>query len=233
MFYAQIYDIVLFMNKSKLNKPCIILLYGQPGSGKTYFSRQVSEELAIPHISSDRIRYELFEKPTFSKDENNVIMSMMIMMLDEFAKSGLSVIFDYSLNKLQDRRSLRDLARKYGMQTILVWLQADAETCFNRAKNRDRRKADDKFSAVITRDQFDAMERTMNQPHNEDALVISGKHPYQSQRAVLLRKLSEMQILSDDTLSAKVPMPELINLVSKAHAMAGRVDSHRRNVLIN
>ena len=230
----RICDIVLLMQKNRLSKQLLVMLYGLPGSGKSFFSRQTAELLNIPVISSNRIRYELFEKPTYSKEEQQIVFNLMMMMLDEYAKAGLSVILDVSLNRMMDRKALREFAKKQGLATVLVWIQSDAETCYARAKHRDGRKADDKFSVDMARDLFDAVEKQMQPPQNEDAIVISGKHLYDSQRNVFLRKLRELQVLSGDESSATgLPMPGLVNLVSSAQMQAGRVDSQRRNVSIN
>lgn len=221
------------ITKPKLSKPTVLLLYGLPGSGKSFFSRQTSEALSIPHISSDRIRYELFEKPTMSKEELSVVQNIMLMMLEEFLKLGISAIFDISINRLQDRRNLRDMIRKSGGQSVLIWLQSDPDTCFNRAKSRDKRKADDKYSHEITPEQFENVEKSMQNPQNEDAIVLSGKHLYDSQKQSLLRRLREMQLLDDTELTRSVAKPELVNLVSHAQMTAGRVDPNRRNVIIS
>jgi len=221
------------MVKPKLSKPTVVLLYGLPGSGKSFFSRQTSETLNIPHISSDRIRYELFEKPTMSKEEQAVVQNIMFMMLEEYLKLGLSAIFDFSINRLQERRNIRDMIRKSGAQSVLIWLQADPESCYLRAKTRDRRKADDKYSHEISREQFDAVEKSMQNPMGEDAIVISGKYLYDSQKQTIMRRLKELQLLVDSDLSNSMAKPELVNLVSRAQMAAGRVDPNRRNVIIN
>jgi predicted kinase len=219
------------MQKSKLTHPVLITLYGLPGSGKTFFARQASDLLGIPHISSDRIRFELFEKPTLSKEENAVVFNMMVMMLEEYAKAGVPVVFDVSLSRAIDRKNMRELARKLGMESLLVWIQTDQDTAHARTRSRDRRKADDKYATELTREQFDMLASLMQQPTHEDFVVVSGKHLFDSQKNVLLRKFREMQLMSEQATSeAGVAKPELVNLVSSAK---GRVDQTRRNVIIN
>ena len=41
-----------------------------------------------------------------------------------------------------------------------------------------------------------------------------------------------MGVLKEEDLSQKIAKPELVNLVSRAQASAGRVDLSRRNVVI-
>lgn len=222
------------MSKSRLLRPTIVMLYGLPGSGKTFFARQASEMLGIPHISSDRIRYELFEKPTFSKDEQAVVFNIMMIMLEQFTRSGLSALLDVSLGRAADRKLIREFAKKHKIETMLLWLQADSESCFARIKTRDRRKSDDQYSADMSREQFDTLERHMQTPTGEDAVVISGKHLFESQRNVFLRKLREMQLLSEsDSATSGLAKPGMVNLVTSAQMAAGRVDQSRRNVMIS
>src|SRR4051794_33784590 len=112
----------LVMNKLVLSKPTLIILYGYPGSGKTHFSRQLSDAVSIAHVSGDRIRYELFEKPHHDKQENDVVNHLMEYMAEEFLQAGVSVIYDANALRLSQRRALRDMARKAHAQPVLIWL---------------------------------------------------------------------------------------------------------------
>jgi predicted kinase len=222
------------MQRGKLAKQLVVMLYGYPGSGKSFFSRQIGEFMGMPVISSDRIRYELFDKPTFSKDEQQVVMNLMNIMLEDYLKAGLSVVYDISLNRTADRKFVREFAKRNGASSILLWLQADIDSCFLRAKARDRRKADDKYSAEMTEEIMRSIEAQMQSPSGEDAVVVSGKHLFDAQRNVFLRKLREMQLIAADQTSAGgVAKPELVNLVSAAQMHAGRVDQNRRNLIIS
>jgi len=218
--------------KSKLTRPALIMMYGNPGSGKSFFARQASDLLATPHISADRIRYELFERPTFSKEEYYVIFNLMIMMAEEFIKAGLPVFFDISVNRLADRKLIREMAKKYNIPALIVWMQTDIDTCFERASQRDKRRLDDKYSAEMNPQQFDFAVNSMQAPNNEDYIVLSGKHLFNAQGVTFIRKLRELGLVSDESLGKSVPRPDMVNLVSRARAEAGRVDHGRRNVII-
>ena len=63
-------------SKLQLNQPTLFLLYGFPGAGKTYFARQLSEDLNAAHVQADRVRHELFEEPRFDKQENQVVAQL-------------------------------------------------------------------------------------------------------------------------------------------------------------
>jgi adenylylsulfate kinase-like enzyme len=60
-------------HKITLTKPVLICLYGFPGSGKSYVSRNLNEVVQIAHVSGDRIRSELFENPRYDAQENAIV----------------------------------------------------------------------------------------------------------------------------------------------------------------
>src|SRR5215217_6541540 len=115
------------MTKLQLNHPTLFLLYGFPGAGKTYFARQLCEELQAAHVQGDRIRSELFEDPRYDKEENSVVTQLMDYMTEEFLSAGLSVVYDANAMRFAQRHTLREMARRHKAQPLLVWLQIDPE----------------------------------------------------------------------------------------------------------
>ncbi|HEV7454185.1 MAG TPA: AAA family ATPase, partial [Candidatus Saccharimonadales bacterium] len=128
------------MTKVVPTKPFLIMLYGFPGAGKTYFARQITEHLQVAHVHGDRIRGELFETPRYDKEENEVITQLMDYMTGEFLNAGLSAIYDVNAVRGNQRRILREMARKHHVQPVLVWLQIDADSAYARTQTRDRRR---------------------------------------------------------------------------------------------
>ncbi|HUC89513.1 MAG TPA: ATP-binding protein [Patescibacteria group bacterium] len=219
------------MSKIALTKPVLILLYGYPGSGKTFFARQLTEQLQIAHVHSDRIRGELFEKPRYDKEENDAITQLMDYMTGEFLNAGLSVIYDTNALRSSQRLMLRDMARKSHAQPLQIWIQVDTESSFARTQTRDRRRADDKYAGPADRDTFDRIAGAMQNPHNEDYIVISGKHTFTTQLSAITKRLRELGLLpSVKQSNDKVIKPGLVNLVPPS--AAGRVDLSRRNITI-
>jgi predicted kinase len=212
-------------------KPLFVLLYGYPGSGKTFFARQICEQIIATHVQSDRIRAELFENPTYSKQENHVVMSLMNYMTSEFLNAGVSVVYDVNALRTSQRRALRNMAIKAGAEVVTVWQQIDAESAFLRASKRDRRKLDDHYSQAMDRAAFDAIASGMQNPDaTERYLVISGKHVFNTQKSAFLRHLQERKLINLDPNANQISKPGLVNLVPNPRA--GRVDLSRRNITI-
>lgn len=202
------------MEKLRPEKPVLILLYGFPGSGKTYFSRQFCEEVQAAHLEEDRIRAELFEKPRFSKQENFALSRIMEYIAGEFLAAGISVVYDMNAMRLSQRRSMREVARRQKAEVLIVWFQVDADTSFLRNYKRDRRRSDDRYAAGYDVEQFKELAAHMQQPEpTEDFIVISGKHSYPSQRSGVIKKLSDLHLIKPSAAMHKMVKPELVNLV--------------------
>lgn len=217
--------------KIQTNRPLLILLYGFPGAGKTHFARQLSTDLHSAHVHGDRIRYELFEQPRYDREENGIVTQLMEYMTEEFLAAGLNVIYDTNAARFGQRRALRDMARKHGAESLIVWFQMDPDSAYNRTRNRDRRKSDDKYARDYTPDMFKRYIAHMQQPQNEDYVVVSGKHVFTSQRTAILKKLIELGYIETLAAQDKVVKPGLINLVPRA-ANPTSMDFERRNIHI-
>ena len=219
------------MLKVEPHKPLLILLYGYPGSGKTFFARQLSSHFRAAHVQGDRIRGDLFETPRYDKEENEVVSQLMDYMTGEFLNAGISVIYDANAMRLASRRLLRDMARKVHAEPILVWLQIDHESAWARTQSRDRRRSDDKYAGPADRATFERIAGAMQNPQNEDYIVVSGKHTFDSQLSAFFKRLRELGLVAEQNeVSSKVIKPGLVNLIP--NPAAGRVDMSRRNIMI-
>lgn len=207
------------------------MFVGLPGSGKSYLARQMSKELGIAHISSERIRYELFENPSFTKEEDGVVKNICMLMAEQFLAAGLSAVYDASINRLADRRQLRDFARSHSATPLLIWQQIDTSSSFARSRSRNPKNSpDDKYVGSLSKEMYEGLAKTLQIPKNEEVIVVSGKHSYKAQFQTIARELFQQQLLLENSpVMKKVPYPGLVNLVSQN---SGRVDHSRRNISI-
>jgi predicted kinase len=218
------------MSKIYPTKPFLLLFYGYPGSGKTYFARQFADNVQMAHLQADRIRGELFDEPRYDKQENSIVRHLMNYMTEEFLAAGLSVAYDMPAVRSKQRRELYELAKRYRAQPVLVWFQMDQDTAFSRNQKRDRRRADDKYAAMLDRTSFeDNIGQMQNPGPGEHYVVISGKHLFNMQQSAVISALRSKGVLAHDDASSRVIKPGLVNLVPK---QGGRFDASRRNISI-
>ena len=175
------------MSKLSTTKPILIMLYGYPGAGKSFFARQLSNTLTTAHLQADKLRGELFEKPQYDKQEDELIDHLMMYMAEEFLKAGMSVIYDTNATRLVQRRELRNLAIKAKAESLLVWLQIDSASAQARLNQRDKRKTDDKYAKTYDAKSFQEYIHKMQNPKGEDYIVVSGKHTQKMQSNAVIK----------------------------------------------
>ncbi len=215
------------------------MLYGYPGSGKTYFARQLCEQIQAAHVQGDRIRSELFDEPRHDREENSVVTHLMDYMTEEFLNAGVSVVYDVNAVRQSQRHDLREIARRHKAQPVLVWLQIDVDSAYGRVSKRDRRHIDDKYTVSVDRAKFDGLTSGMQNPSNvEDYAVISGKHIFNTQFSTAIKKMHEMSLINSDQMANKIVKPGMVNLVPKSQkspmSQTGNTlaDVNRRSIVI-
>lgn len=218
------------MTKIVLTKPVLIYLYGFPGSGRSFLARNLAGHIQMANVSADRIRSELFANPRYDAQENAIVTHLMNYMTEEFLGAGLSVVYDTNVLRAGQRRRLRELAAKHRAAHLLAWLQIDIESAYTRTQRRDRRTNDDKFAQPQTRDSFNRQLATMQNPKDEQYLVVSGKHAFVTQKSAILNRLYQMGLIAVETVQSNIAKPGLINLVPSRPVIS--LDTTRRNISV-
>lgn len=218
------------MTKTILENPVLLCFYGYPGSGKSYVARNLANDVQMAHVSADRIRNELFQQPRYDAQENAIVLHLMNYMTEEFLDSGVSVVYDTNAMRLAQRRNLREMARRHRAHYFLVWLQVDIDSAFARTQKRDRRTTDDKYAQPQSRATFEKEVAGMQNPNDEEYMVISGKHNFSTQKSAIINRLFQIGLINSDSVQQHVTKPELVNLVPNPYG--GRVDMSRRNITV-
>ena len=75
-------------------KPFLILVSGLPGTGKSYFSRRLSEKVPIAVVETDTLRKSLFPTPLYSADESSRLFQASHLLIEDLLRSGIPVLVD-------------------------------------------------------------------------------------------------------------------------------------------
>lgn len=165
---------------------------GLPGAGKSFFARQFSETFGAPIVSYDRLRYDLFAEPKYSKDEQDILARVVSYQLGEILKTKQTCILDGEGSARVDRMRIAKIAREAGYSTLIIWVQTDEATAKQRITRRSKQKQEDKYSNTLTPEQYDMFVKKFTPPnHSEAYVVISGKHTYAAQVRAVLKRLAQ------------------------------------------
>ena len=87
----------------------IVLICGLPGTGKTFLSNKLSQYINSRVLSTDKIRKELIQKPTYTPWERALIYDVLFLLAKYLHSSGINCILDGTFNMEKSRREVKDL----------------------------------------------------------------------------------------------------------------------------
>lgn len=155
-------------------------MVGGPGAGKSFFAERFSQTFSTPLVSWKKIRDELFNDPSYDKDEDEIVERVARHLLDELFKTGATVLYESNIQSQEHRQDIAKFAKEVGYETLFVWSQIDSTTAKSRAAKNG-----------FTPKQFARYDGTFVSPSTvETPVVISGKHTYPSQLKIVLMKLA-------------------------------------------
>lgn len=140
----------------------IIVIFGLPGSGKSYLAQHLSKMLHAEYIGSDAIRKELFKYPSYSQQEKKLVYDEMLKRISnsEYRKE---VLVDATFSDVAIRQEfiskIKDIATVYFIEVI-----AD-ETLIKQRLSTPRNESDADF------DVYKKIRNTW-QPFEEPHLVL-------------------------------------------------------------
>ena len=178
------------MKSLSLSRPLVILMLGVPGAGKSFFARQFSDTFSAPVVSFDRLRYELFAEPKFSRDEETIIDRVAISQVEELIKTKKTFIIDGAMGTRVNRANVEKIAKAHEYGTLIVWVQTDPQTSKLRSLKRNPKRPFDDYNVSLTAEVYEKLVKHVTAPlPREPYIVISGKHTYATQAKAVLSKL--------------------------------------------
>lgn len=199
-------------------KPFLIMFYGYPGCGKSFFASQFAKEFQNSvYLPNHKINSDISR---LASGNSHLAEKILDYMGENYLENGISVVTDAPVIKKSDRKRLSHIALKHGAVPVLVWMQIDADSAFLRTKLRSKKSKNSPGHPKYTKQEFEAITNSMQNPQNEDFLVISGKHTYKTQRVAVMNKLSMLKIMNREQANKNIAKPNLVNLIPSS--LSGR-----------
>ncbi len=171
-----------------MKKPILLVTFGFPGSGKSYFSERLSKEKGFFHINSDVIRFTYSKQPTFTKEEHEGVFALMDLITEKLLRSGINVVYDCNTNFRSDRKKLEKIAKKAGANYHLVWIQTDVPVAEKRLIERTKLKGTKRklLYRPLKLEVLHKLKDEMEKPKGiEQFIIIDGHVPFSQQIKVL------------------------------------------------
>jgi len=86
----------------------VVIVFGLPGSGKSFFASRLALMIKGEYINSDQIRLKLFKKRKYTEDEKEKVYDTLFDLAQEAVKKGSNVVVDATFYKQYLRQRYLD-----------------------------------------------------------------------------------------------------------------------------
>lgn len=117
-------------------KPAFVVVSGLPGTGKSYFCRQLAERIPLIILESDVMRKTLFPSPTYSTTESARLFQAIHHLIEHLLKKGIPLVLDATNLSEKNRERLYHIAYQVNARLVMVRVEAPPEVVQERLRNR-------------------------------------------------------------------------------------------------
>ncbi len=137
----------------------IIIVFGLPGSGKSYFAMKLAKKLQARYVNSDVIRNELFAVKEYSQEEKMKVYNEMIREMKKAIQQNANIILDATFYKKSIRNKFSEAVKEFGQSIIFIEVWADQKIIIERL-SRKRQYSDADYTVhLYIKDVFEPMKR--------------------------------------------------------------------------
>jgi aminoglycoside phosphotransferase family enzyme/predicted kinase len=128
-----------------VEKPCLVLVLGLPGSGKSSLARGLAKKAGFTVLRSDVVRKELagFSEPDarlpnhfYEGPWNEQTYAECLRRAERLLFEGQRVLVDATFREEHRRRQFMVAAVRWGVPAVLLWCQAPPDTIRRRLQSR-------------------------------------------------------------------------------------------------
>ena len=163
------------MEGNRKSKPRALLIFGAPGSGKTTFAEKFAKKFGLASYDLKTLM-----------NEYDFTHEMIMVLVEQILKTGQTILIEGAVDTEKERMEMRNLARKYGYEPALIWVQTDTATIRQRLKQQYR-------SVAKAKEAYDGAIAELEAPaDNEKPIILSGKHTFETQTRHVIAGLADL-----------------------------------------
>jgi predicted kinase len=127
----------------------VIIFCGLPGVGKTTLARSVASLTNARILSSDKIRKELINYPTYSNFERRLVYDILILLTKYLSTAGLDCILDATFTRERSRNEVKERLRPNKVPIFVVECICPENIVIERLRNRKSDFSDADYSIYM------------------------------------------------------------------------------------
>lgn len=169
----------------------LFLMIGFPGSGKSYFARQMAEAMGVVRLNGDGARYFMYtdDATRHNPSNNPQVFGALNYAMIEILRAGKSVVIDASHNRYKDRDEKPALVAPFGAKVVLVWVQTPLEEAIQREASRDLTPE----QIRVPRDAYEFLVNSLQPPRAGEAhIIIDGTGTFVKQLDSFKKQLRQL-----------------------------------------
>ena len=138
----------------------IVIVFGLPGSGKSYFASRLAKIINAGYINSDQLRKEMFKDRTYSEEEKAAVYKAMLEKMMGAMNQNRNLVVDATFHKNETRKLfIQEAERKDGI--FFIEVKADENIIRERLKKERPYSEADLEVYKFIRQHYEPM----NEPH--------------------------------------------------------------------
>ena len=164
----------------------IVIVFGLPGSGKSYFASHLANKINADYINSDKVRRAMFDTRTYSIKEKLSVYYEMLTQMKEVVKQNKNLVLDATFYNNDIRKKFLDEAVDAGS---IFFIEVKAEESIIRKRLQEKR--------VDSEADFEVYKKVKKQwePLHQDHLVLQSTNDNINE---MLYKAADYLYLKDD-----------------------------------
>ena len=184
------------------NKSIVVMFLGVPGSGKSYFARNLADKLHAVRINGDSMRLAMFgsleeiDRIYHSEDRrklNEYVFNGLDYVAEQILMRGNDVVYDAHQNKRMDRKTVEQIADRHNAVPLVVRINTSHETALERTQSREIALDQRKMTLERALDAIDRHQANTDDPKEDEIVIdIDGEIAFEKQFEVFNERLLEI-----------------------------------------
>ena len=120
----------------------VIIVFGLPGSGKSYFATRLAAKLDAIYVNSDQLRMNMFSTRTYTDAEKLLVYDSMSAAMTDALITNRAIVLDATFYKEAIRNSFEQKAAAFNERIIYIEVTAPEDIIAERLERPRYSEAD-------------------------------------------------------------------------------------------